>query len=152
MNQQQILSLDDFKYGLLFDVRRSIKYHDVRRGFYEWWHKFTNVVTILMAGSVLFDIAKDGSSAWWLTLLGVVAAVMAIFDMVVGYSARAAGHTLLRGEFCDLERQILVGDLSDATWKKHQIRRLDIEKDEPPIYKVLDGLCRNEILKAFKFL
>jgi hypothetical protein len=148
MNQSQILNLDDFQYGLLFDVRRSIKYHDVRRAFYECWHKFTNFVTILMAGSVIFELAKPGESPGWLVLLGVLAAFAAISDMVIGFSTKASRHSILRSEFCDLEREILSGDLSDETWGKHLIRRLDIEKDEPPVYKVLDGLCRNDILKS----
>lgn len=148
MNQSQILNLDDFKYGLLFDVRRSIKYHDVRRAFYEIWHRVTNFVTILMAGSVIFELAKPGESPGWLVLLGVLAAFAAISDMVIGFSTKASKHSILRSEFCDLEREILSGDLSDETWGKHRIRRLDIEKDEPPVYKVLDGLCRNAILKS----
>lgn len=146
MNIQEQLELDDEKYGMLFDVRRSIRYHDRRRAFLEGWHRATNFLTILMAGSVLFDLAKAGDTASWMIAPSVAAALLAVADMVLGYAKQAAAHERFRSKFSDLEIQMLSGDAQDETWTKHQIQRLEIEKDEPPIYKVLDGLCRNEVL------
>ena len=146
MNPQCLLDLSHDKYGLLFDVRRSVRYHDRRRAFYELMHQITGLLTILMAGSVLFDLAKSGSTAWWLIGLSVVAALMAAMDMVVGYNKRANLHGSLRERFALLEIDMIDGDTLDATWQRYQRTRLQIEKDEPAVYKIVDLLCHNELL------
>ncbi len=141
-------NLTNEQYGLLFDVRRSVRYHDRRRSFYEQCHHVTNVLTILMSGSVLFDLAKDGKTAWWLILMGVFAALFAAADMVIGYAKQAGIHAALRERFAELEIKMLSGSADESVWLDYQRERLFIEKDEPPIYKALDGLCRNELLIA----
>lgn len=151
MHLSEQLNLSDEQYGLLFDVRRSIRYHDRRRAFYEQLHHFTSLLTILMAGSVFFDLAKSGETATWLQCLSVIAALFAAMDMVIGYSKRAALHGNLRERFAMLEIDMVDGDTAPATWSKYQRERLIIEKDEPPIYKVLDNLCRNDLLEAEGF-
>lgn len=144
-------TLSHEQYGLLFDVRRSVRYHDRRRAFYEQLHQVTSLMTILMAGSVLFDLAKEGATAGWMITLSSLAALLAAADMVLGYSRRAALHADLRQRFADLEIGMLGGDGSQTEWQEHHRSRLLIEKDEPAIYKVLDLLCRNELLVAEGF-
>ncbi len=141
-------SLTDEQYGLLFDVRRSIRYHDRRKSFYEQCHHITNFLTILMAGSVLLDLAKDGNTAWWLILIGILAALFAAADVVIGYSKHAGIHSGLRGRFATLEVQMVSGVTDEATWLNYQRERLLIEKDEPAIYNALDAICRNQLLDA----
>ncbi len=104
-----------------------------------------------MAGSVLFDLAKDGETAWWLILLSIFAAFFATFDMVVGFSKQAGIHTNLKDRFASLESKMISGDTEKETWTNYQKTRLNIELDEPPIYIALDALCRNELLIAEGF-
>lgn len=148
MNIDELRGLDHVKYQLLFDVRRSIRYHDRRRMFYERLHHITGFVTILMAGSVLFDLGENVNRTWWLVTLSIFAAILAATDMVIGYSRRASLHTTLRGKFADLEIDMLAGSIEDDAWQEHYRKRLIIEKDEPAVYKVLDLLCHNELLLA----
>lgn len=140
--------LDDAQYGLLFDVRRSVRYHDRRRGFFDRLHRLTNLLTILMAGSVLYDLGKTGETAGWLVVLSAAAALLAALDMVVGYSAWARRHHDLKTRFCALEIDMLSGGLAPATWQAYAVRRLQIERDEPPVFRALDLLCRDELLIA----
>lgn len=148
MHLSEQLNLSHEQYGLLFDVRRSVRYHDRRRAFYEQLHLFTSLLTILMAGSVFFDLAKPGQTACWLQFASAVAAFFAAMDMVIGYSKRASVHSNLRERFALLEIDMVMGDAEENTWAGYQRERLMIEKDEPPLYKVLDNLCRNELLEA----
>jgi hypothetical protein len=136
--------LNQAQYGMLFDVRRSIRYHDRRRAFFDRLHRLTNVLTILLAGGVFFELAGTGSPAVWLQCVGAGAAFLAALDMVVGYSAKSTLHTRLRSRFSDLEIAMLSGDLGPDTWAKYQQQRLQIERDEPPVYRALDLLCFNE--------
>jgi len=140
--------MTDDQYALLFGVRRSVRYHDRRRAFFERLHRLTSVLTVLMAGSVLFDIGRPGETAWWLMTLAVMAALLASLDMVVGYAARASQHRDLKRRFVDLEMAILGGDDMPEVWTTHRLARLAIERDEPPIYRALDLLCHNEMLLA----
>lgn len=142
------MSDKNVQYGLLFDVRRSVRYHDRRRSFFEQLHQITGGLTVLLAGSVLFDIAKPGESPLWLTLIAVIAAVLSTWDMVVGYSSKAGAHRDLKVRFSALEIAILSGDERAETWIAHQKSRLLIEQDEPPVYRALDLLCHNELLRA----
>lgn len=145
--------MDDTQYALLFRVRRSIRYHDRRRAFFEVLHRITSVLTILIAGSILFEIGSDQTmTAFWLTGLSVIAAVLAAVDMVIGYASHAALHRDLKVRFCDLETEILIGGESSAEWDKYQASVLRIERDEPPIYRALDLLCRDEVLVAEGFM
>jgi hypothetical protein len=144
----QIDRLDDTQYGLLFDTRRSARYHRRRQSFFENLHRVTCVLTILLSGGVLFEIAGAAGTALWLQCLGVFAALLATLDMVVGYSASASQHALLHSRWLELEMLMLKGDLSPATWEGYALRRLEIERDEPRVYRALDLLCYNEILAS----
>lgn len=135
-------------YGLLFDVGRSIRYHDRRRAFLERMHRITNFFTILMAGSIIYDVGTGGNAAWWLTLLGVCAAILASLDMVVGYGSQAALHRDLKQRFASLEIQILKEGKDVTKLCAYKVERLSIERDEPAIFRALDALCRNEQLRA----
>ena len=140
--------LDNRQYGLLFDVRRSIRYHDRRRAFYERLHRLTGALTIILAGGVLFELAGTGSPAVWLQCVGVIAAALAAVDMVVGYATHGNLHASLRARFIDLEMAMMSGDLDATSWEGYRQRRLAIERDEPPIYRALDLLCHNEVCQA----
>ena len=143
--------MSDDQFRLLFDVRRSIRYHDRRRAFFERLHQITGGLTVLLSGSVLFDIARPGDSPAWLLALATVAAVLAAWDIVVGYAAKAGLHRDLKARFVALEIRLLASDDSPASWSAHQGERLAIERDEPPIYRALDVLCHNELLRAEGF-
>jgi len=135
-------------YKLLFDVRRSVRYHDRRRAFFETMHRITAVLTILMAGSVLFDLGKPGITQGWLIALSVLAALLAALDMVLGYASKADLHRSLKKQFGELEIAIVTDDETEDTLKFNQNKRLEIEQNEPPIYRALDRICHNEIVTA----
>lgn len=140
--------LSQGQYGLLFDVRRSARYHDRRSGFFTKMHQLTGVLTVLLAGSVIFDIARPGDSPLWLLALATLGAALAAIDFVVGYATRATTHRELKNRWLDLEMAMIGGDQTEPTWQAYRLKRLLIEKDEPPVYRALDALCHNELLVA----
>lgn len=146
-----LANLSDEQYGLLFDVRRSIRYHERRRAFFERLHRLTSFFTIILAGAVLFELAGTGSPALWLQVVSLLAAMLAALDMIVGFANRAAAHQGLRGRFVDLEMAIFSAGEDADSWQRHRLSRLQIERDEPPVYRALDLLCRNELLIAEGF-
>ena len=63
---------------------------------------------------------------------------------------RARQHNDLAREFIGLERDLIgtAGDLTPERLAELADRRLAIEAGEPPILRVLDALCHNELLTA----
>lgn len=151
MTPTELANLDNEAYGLLFDVRRAVRYHDKRAAFLERSHRVTNAFTILLAGSVLFDIARPGDTPWWMLALALVGTLLAVVDLVSGLAKMGNQHRDLQSRFADLERRMIVGPVQGECWTQYHDERLLIEMDELTIYTVLDTICRNELLKANGF-
>ena len=130
--------MDDKTYGLLFDIRRSMRYHDRRAAFHETMHKTTCVLTAFMASSMFLEVTRMPA------ILAMSAATFAILDLVLDYSGQASKHRTLKGEFAELELKLV----NDLPYKEGLNERLAIEKGEPPIYRALDAICYNELLVA----
>jgi hypothetical protein len=92
-------------------------------------------------------VGKSGENASWLTALSVGAGILAAIDMVIGFSKKANLHHELKQRYIDLEQEIIEAgsthDLADFNRK-----RLLIEREEPAVYRALDTLCHNELIKA----
>lgn len=138
---------------LLFDVRRSVRYHDRRVSFYEKFHK-TVLFLALVSGSVsLAAFTAEFASDWseWAKLLpAALISVFAGLDLVVGSSSRARLHDRLKQRFIALEGRMQREKTND-TPGKWTVERLEIEADEPPVLRVLDTLCHNEILRSMGY-
>lgn len=143
--------LNDEQFALLFDFHRSVRYHDSRRAFFELLHRITNVLTILLAGNILFVLATPSTAPqpWWMSAMALVGALMSAFDLVVGYATKAALHAELRNSFSDLEIKVRESDGSAKSLRALERRRLEVEQREPPIYRALDAACHNEVVRAF---
>src|ERR1700688_911006 len=86
-----VLTPDAATQQLLFDLRRSARYHDSRIAHFGHFHKATNAFTILLAGMVVLDTL--GSNApHWIKCFAAGGAVMGVFDLVVGFSNYANQH------------------------------------------------------------
>jgi len=133
--------------GLLFDVRRSARYHDRRMAFYERLEKVTNALTIMTAGAALSE-ASGNEIAHWLTTLAAITAIAATADLVTGFGRMADLHRNLKRRFGILEGRMVKAFPKETNLTEFQVERLDIELEEPPVYRVLDSLCRNEVLLA----
>lgn len=151
MNTKEQLRLSDENYNLLFDIRRSIRYHERRKAFFYRIQSLVSFFAIVMAGVVIMDAVKDGVTPRWMIWVGVFAAVLSTLDLVIGFSKKADFHSKLQEKFADLEIDIITGPSSGDVWLEYQKRRLIIEKDEPATYYAIDGLCRNELLMADRF-
>lgn len=138
--------LDD-RSDLLFGVRRSIRYHTHRRRFFDAIDKLAKILTII-AGSGTFASALAIHRDWTLVFASLVALFSAV-DLIVACAERARVHSDLARRFADLEAKIVRHKQSDRDELNEFIaERLMIESDEPPIMRVLDCQCHNELCKA----
>lgn len=140
---------------LLFDVRRSVRYHDRRVSFYDRSHKLVLFI-ILAAGSTgmaAFATEMAASLPIGVKLLpGALVSVAAALDLVLGFPYKARLHDQLKQRFVLLEswmhRRRSESPEALAEWTAS---RLEIEANEPPVLRVLDTLCHNELLRAMGY-
>lgn len=142
----------DELHGLLFDVRRSARYHVRRRGFYERLHKIASALNILSGSTTFIGLIKSYPN---LSLLGAgLVTIVSTVDLVIGSPQMARKHNDLARQFISLEKKIITVDKEKAEQKdiiKLTALRLTIEANEPPVYRVLDALCHNELCKALGY-
>ena len=139
--------LDDKTYELLFAVRRSVRYHDRRRRFYEIWNTIT-VAGVVIGGSSAFA-ALMADSTTVSAVLSAAVAMLGALDLAVGTAQRADRHGDLARQFIALEWDFAHGrSLEDDKYETLTRRRLAIEASEPPVLRLLDTMCHFEVLRS----
>lgn len=143
-------SLSQDQHDLYFDVHRSIRYNERRAAFYERLHRITNALTILTAGIAIVDLSGNPIPRWlvWVVALTAMAATA---DLVIGFGRMADLHRSLRRRFCLLQSHMVKAFPDAVDIRQLELERLDIEQDEPVVYRALDVLCHNETLLALGY-
>lgn len=138
-------------HNLLFGVRRSIRYHSRRRMFFDRWQTVTSAVSVVF-GSATVATILGANSPKFAVMAAVVVTFASAVDLVVGTAKAARDHSDLAKRFIGLEQAINgTQELDEKTMTQLENSRLDIEKDEPPVLRVLDTLCHNELLRAMGY-
>ncbi len=139
------------KHNLLFGVRRSIRYHNARRKFFDRCHKITTAISLIFGSAAIFTVLYNAGELYTIAAAAFVSVVAAI-DLVVGNVDKARLHHDLSKRFIALEKEIIserdptADDLS--LW---MATRLEIESEEPPVKRVLDVMMHNELLRAMDY-
>ncbi|HKQ13197.1 MAG TPA: hypothetical protein VJT80_07160 [Steroidobacteraceae bacterium] len=128
----------------LFAIRRSARYHDRRTTHYDRLHRATNLVTVMLAGVVLMDLL-GAEIPTPVKIVAAIGALLGACDLVVSFSRTANLHRNLKRKFVVLERQIIENEMDV---RQLQARRLEIESEEPAIFRALDVLCHIETCAA----
>ncbi|AXF07303.1 hypothetical protein CUJ91_04735 [Paraburkholderia graminis] len=145
-DMSDVSSLDDRWYHLLFGIRRSIRYHQRRRGFFDRCDQLGNVVSLIFGSAAIYGVLDKDYHALALVSSGLVTVLSAV-NLVFGSAQRARAHHDLARKFTELESQML-GQPTEEALKSSAEKRLVIEADEPPVLRVLDCLCHNEQMRS----
>ena len=133
--------------ALLFDVRRSVRYHTRRREFYEKWNLSTSALSLLFGSATIFSVIKDFPG--FAMAAAVLVTVTSTIDLVVGTSRMARLHFDLSRRFIALEKNMMLRSVPIAQdYSEIWAARLDIEADEPLIKRLVDVMCHNELIRA----
>lgn len=156
MNEVRGSNCHDDYHALLFDVRRSVRYHNRRRRFYTVLHKWQVFLSLLLASTTMMAFAGaigDGWPLWIKISLATLVSVLAVLDLVFGSVDKTWLHADLERQFIELERQLEAARDNPTAELIAQVtdRRLDIERQEPPVLRVLDTLCHNELVRAMGY-
>lgn len=133
---------DEVLYKQLFGVRRSVRYHRRRQAFFDALNDIALLATAV-AGSAA--CAAAFAELGWTAAAATVAALASAFNLVVAPSRRARRHDDLARRFIVLEQSAVQPGASASDVEQ---RRLTIEQDEPPVYRVLDTICHNEVMRS----
>lgn len=130
------------KHNLLWGIRRSIRYHDRRKSFFEWCHTMTTLLAILLGSATFFSLMREFVELQMAS--AALVTVTAALDLVLGFSRKAWLHDDLKRRFLALE----IRTLREEDTASLEEERLRIEADEPAIMEALDILCHNDLLKS----
>lgn len=138
---------DDPYYVIAIAVHKSRRYHSKMSAFYQWLNDLVlGSNAILGAGAFIALLGgKNGELAK--VLIGFVAAGSAI-DNVLGFAKKARLHADLTRRFTDLAANIALWDATEQNYRKAVSERIKIEKDEPPVRRLIDLEARNEELRS----
>ena len=140
-------NLESRKDDLLFGVRRSSRYHNHRRRFYELWN--TTTVGLAAVGGLGTIATLQLESGLYSILIALSVSAFGAIDLAVGASRRANQHAEIARDFVLLEAEFVKSNpieepiLTDLTSK-----RLVIESREPAKLHLLDAMCHFELLRA----
>src|SRR5713226_3505669 len=137
-------SLDDRWYGVLFSIRRSIRYHMRRVRFFDHLNLWATALSLLFGSATILAL-MGGKDSRWAVLAAALVTIFSVLNLLMGSTRRAREHNDLARRFITLEKgMVLIEQPTEDDLKKYSALRLDIEADEPPILRILDILCHNE--------
>ncbi|MDW7643406.1 MAG: hypothetical protein SCI25_00015 [Desulfuromonadales bacterium] len=135
---------------LLFGVRRSIRYHNRRRRFYDKVHIISTFLTAFSGTATIVSVLTDAGISR--VIFAGLVTFFSICDLVIRTDIKSRLHEELCRKFFELEKSILQTNITDdQILKRFEGERLDIEAKEPPGLRVLDSICHNELLTALGF-
>jgi len=136
---------------LLFSVRRSVRYHQHRVAFFDRLNKTIRFVALVSGASVITTALAE-AGAGWVKFSAVVVALISALDLVVNTEGGIRRHLELVGRFLNLEkRMVQAGMATRELLLALAAERLEIEAGEPPVLRVLDCVCHNELLRAMGY-
>ncbi len=141
------MNVDDDKHDLLFGVRRSVRYHNRRRQFFESFNTVVTALSLVFSSATVYGVLKEQELAM---IAGSLVTILTAFNLVIGSAKKASLHHDLSRRFLALEKKML--SQPDIESMKLWIEeRLDIEADEPPALRVLNSICHNELARAMGY-
>lgn len=134
------------KFKLHYGVRRSVRYHNARRQFFEQLDRISNGLALFFGSSA----AAAALNYHFVALVsGALVALVSTINLVLGSTTNARVHQDLASSLVELETRIIAKTDDETTerdladWKAD---RRKIEAAEPPTMKALDVMMHNELI------
>lgn len=136
--------------ALLFNTRRSRRYHEWRVKFFRRFNVLRAVLAAASTSGALAYLLKYNQIDWVLSTLVAVSALLTILELAIRMGARESLHQDLMRSFVTLERDIVAkgNSLLEEDYDGLNASYIDIEVNEPPVLRVLNRLCYNAEVRA----
>lgn len=135
---------------LLFSVRRSIRYHNRRRQFFDRLGRFTDIISAISGSGTIVAFLSVNFKDCTVYLAGATA-IFSSLNLVWDTKGNSRLHHDLARQFLGLEKRLVAPNITIDDIRKTESDRLEIEAGEPPVLRVLDIICHNELSRAMGF-
>jgi len=134
-------------HNLQFGVRRSIRYHNRRRRFFDGFDRLVKVLSVIGGSAAVVAVTARYPNVGM--AFAALVAVLSALSLVVAPAQAARLYEELARKFANLEYKMKCAkDPNADQLNEFQAERLLIEADEPPPMRVLDIICHNELCEA----
>ena len=144
-------ALRDRYEKLLFATRRMVRYHRHRESFLDRVHHASAFLTVFSgSATVATALAK---AEWAVLLMALATAFLSAHEIVFQSARKARLHDGLARDWIAFEQDVRRArpQLTDEVLIELQARRLEIEANEPPPFRVLDAMCHDEMVTAMGY-
>ncbi len=117
--------------------------------FYGAWRDWMRIITAI-AGSGAFVLIKAKIEVW-AELLSAFVALWAVVDIIVSPDKKGERHSRLCEQFTRLAERIARSQRTQEAYDENLAARLRIERDEPPVKRLVDLQTRNDECRARDF-
>ena len=130
-----------------------MRYHDRREGFFLAVRNATDFAVFVLGSVAVLVIADSVGSDWPQVaklIIPLTATLMTGIALVFQVGAKSALHASLKRRFIALERRLIRHrqNFLETLLDELTQDRLTIEADEPPVLRVLDTMCHNDVVWA----
>jgi hypothetical protein len=139
-------NVDEY-WDIYFAVHKSRRYHSKMQAFYQWASDLVLASNSLLGTAAFVALLGGKSGVLVQVLVGIVAGASAL-DTAFKWSRKTRTYSELSRRFTELAAKIEEWPPTPANYRKASSERVKIEKDEPPVRRIIDIMARNEELRA----
>jgi hypothetical protein len=115
--------------------------------FYQTMNDFVLGANAILGAGAFMALLGGKKTLIAQILIGIVAALSAI-DNVLGFGRKSKLHADLGRRFTDLATNMALWDANEVNYRKAASERIKIEKDEPPVRRLVELEARNEEMRS----
>ena len=130
-------------YLLSLAVHKSRRYHSKMQHFNQSVNDIFSALNAVLGAGAFMSLIGGNETLWAKILIGAVALFSAI-DSVAGFGKKAALYGELSSKFTELAAKIEIWTAIPEHLQLARAERLRIEKDEPPVKRLIDLVAQNE--------
>jgi len=138
-------NFESHRDALLWSVQLSVRYHNHRRGFYDFVYNSGSFITVFFSSATIYFVLNSLPS-FIIVITSSVVSFFSAVSLVLTITKKARDHFDFARQFITLERKIIKLENDDEGLKECRDMRLAIETDEPPVLRVLWLYCYNEMM------
>ena len=141
------MSQSDYIFTCKYKISLGVHYHMRRQQFYESYHRFTGVFSLIFSTSAVAFIA--GKTEYGLYLAAGVAILQCI-DLIIDTRGKAELHNSLRRDYLSVNNELIgyCDQLNEDNLIYIERKINTIEMREPPIRKLLLEICHNDVTRS----
>lgn len=152
MTEAETTIVNDYarrRFEVQFDIRRSVRYHDLRRDFFSRSNQILLFVNLVLgSGGIALYFWRE-EIEWFPPLAYCVIAIISAVLIAFRVSECGALHAKLYERFIRLEKEVFeLSDGDTAGLARLESEFLEISIYEPAVFRALNRICHNQVVRS----